>query len=398
MTREKSWSSPADLRAELIRHWDNGHLLRVALAGEQAFPLRLRLRGPSTSDLSERFDEVRTWIKALEEASRSTRGFGYVVEWEERNLRRLGLNRVPVSINVPSEQDALRLIGKERQMARFRALVAETLTTFPELETWLMKRPLTALEREADWSLILAVLSWFRAHPKASVYVRQIDVPRVDTKFIELHKGVLAELLDQVLHPDAIDASSVGARNFERRYGLRTKPAQVRFRLLDPELCLQGMSDIAIPASEFAKLRLPVERVFITENEVNGLAFPAASRSIVIFGLGYGLERLAEAAWLKNVQLHYWGDLDTHGFWMLDRLRTQLPHARSLLMDRETLVTHRHAWVREGEPARFAPNHLEPEEHTLYDDLVHDRLGQAVRLEQERIGFRWLESALQALR
>jgi len=264
MTREGGWSSPADLRAELSRHWEKGRPLRAALTGEALFPLALRLRGPNTRDLSERFDDVRSWIKALEDGSHTGRGFGYTIEWDERNLRQLGLNRVPASITVATEQDALRWLGKERQMARFRVLSTETLAAFPELQGWLLKRPLAALEHEADWSRILAVLAWFRAHPKSFVYLRQLDLAGVDTKFVELHKGLLVELLDLVLSVEAIDATYVGARHFERRFGLRTKPALVRFRILDPSLSVQGMTDIATPAPEFAKLQLPVERVFIT--------------------------------------------------------------------------------------------------------------------------------------
>ena len=45
----------------------------------------------------------------------------------------------------------------------------------------------------------------------------------------------------------------------------------------------------------------PVERVFITENEINGLAFPETPSSMVVFGLGYGLERLAVIEFLKTL-------------------------------------------------------------------------------------------------
>ena len=81
------------------------------------------------------------------------------------------------------------------------------------------------------------------------------------------------------------------------------------------------MTDLAVPAREFAALDLPVERVFITENEINGLAFPAVPGSMVIFGLGYGLDRLSEVGWLHRRDLYYWGDIDTYGFHILDRLR-----------------------------------------------------------------------------
>jgi hypothetical protein len=59
-------------------------------------------------------------------------------------------------------------------------------------------------------------------------------------------------------------------------------------------MSIQGLSDIATPAAQFARLSLPVRRVFVTENEINGLAFPAVPESIVVFGLGYGLDRLSE--------------------------------------------------------------------------------------------------------
>ena len=93
---------------------------------------------------------------------------------------------------------------------------------------------------------------------------------------------------------------AAGQRNFEPRYGLASKPSQVRFRILDGRLAIQGLTDLAVPAREFASLDLPVERVFITENEINGLAFPGVPGSLVIFGLGYGLDRLSEVRWLHR--------------------------------------------------------------------------------------------------
>jgi hypothetical protein len=130
----------------------------------------------------------------------------------------------------------------------------------------------------------------------------------VHTKLIEAHRRLLSELLDLVLSADAIEAAAVGAQAFERRYGLRSKPAVIRFRVLDPSLRVRGLDDIGTPAEQFAALDLPVRRIFITENEINGLAFPAAEQSIVVFGLGYGLERLGAIPWLRDKTIFYWGD------------------------------------------------------------------------------------------
>ncbi|MDT1894065.1 hypothetical protein FPK47_29370, partial [Acinetobacter baumannii] len=83
--------------------------------------------------------------------------------------------------------------------------------------------------------------------------------------------------------------------------------------------------DLAVPVAQFAALRSSVERVFITENEVNALAFPDMDSSMVVFGGGYGIERLAQAEWVRGRQVVYWGDIDTHGFAILDRLRAWMP-------------------------------------------------------------------------
>ena len=65
---------------------------------------------------------------------------------------------------------------------------------------------------------------------------------------------------------------------------------------------------------------------------------------------GYAVEVYAALPWLRGRACHYWGDLDTHGFAILSRLRQHLPQARSLLMDTETLLAHRDLWVQEERP------------------------------------------------
>jgi hypothetical protein len=117
---------------------------------------------------------------------------------------------------------------------------------------------------------------------------------------------------------------------------------------------------------------------------------------MVIFGLGYGLERLAEVGWLRSVEVHYWGDIDTHGFGILNQLRANLPEARSFLMDQATLQAHRTLWGREPADRRYTgdTSRLSRDEYALFEDLLAGRYGERVRLEQERIGYGWLETAL----
>jgi len=388
------WTTPADLRAQLQRLWDRGRLL----AEPELFPLRMPLRGPAAADLGARFDAARAWVQQWiqEEETRGGQG-GLQLEWREINSRAIGRNRLPTAVLFDRRDGALAQIGQLKAGRAYDRLYAQLGDAFPVLHSWLPRRALQALALQAQWPRLLAVLHWLRDHPRPGLYLRQLELPGVDTKFIEGHKPVLMELLDRVLDPAAIDADARGVGAFERRYGLRAKPAPIRFRLLDPALYIRGLSDLQIPAEDFARLQLPVDRVFITENEINGLAFPDFPGALVIFGLGYGLDGLKSAAWLADQPIHYWGDIDSHGFAMLDQLRGYFPRARSLLMDRATLLAHQPLWGSEPRPTRRPLPRLGDAEAALYDDLCQERLAPALRLEQERIGFDHLKAALARL-
>jgi len=392
-----AWTTPDDVRAQVQRLWDRGCVLAARLGAEPLFPLALRLSRPQVRELSDRFAEARDWIRLLEEGSKKATGQGYEVVYAEVNHRQLGMNRVPQSLLVPSEADALALIGKRRQSDAFDRLVETTKATHPELLSWIARRPLDLLDHADDWARILAVLSWFRDHPRPGIYARQIDVEGVHTKFIETHRRLLAELLDLVLPAEHIDQQAIGAQAFERRLGLLCKPALLRFRVLDQSLRVQGLEDVSTPIAQFARLDLPARRVFIVENEINGLAFPQAEASIILFGLGYGVDRLGLVPWLQDKAIYYWGDLDTHGFAILDSLRAVFPNARSFLMDRQTLLSHRPLWVEEPEPSQVPLSRLTEDENKVFEDLRFDRLGHRVRLEQERIAFGHVARTLASL-
>lgn len=398
MTEARRWTTPADIEAKLERLWARGQFLTddfdVGSDRPAVFPIRFPLVRPEGRLLVDRFEDVRRWVGELQGGSREARGFGYDIVWREVDHRQLGRQAVPEAVMVSEKKDALALLGKQRAADRFSRLATVTRASFPALRGWLAKRPFVALEQGDDWDRVLAVLAWLREHPRPGTYLRQLEIPGVDTKFIESRKGLLSELLDQILPAGAVDAGASGMRQFEARYGLLAKPTLIRFRVLNPFQQIGPLSDIATPTAQFARLELPARRVFITENEVNGLSFPFVPESIVIFGLGYGLERLGEIPWLRSRTVYYWGDIDTHGFAILDCLRVGVPHARSFLMDRETWMAHRDMWAREDSMHDGVVERLTPAERGLYDELKSNRFGHGVRLEQERIGYGWLKQAL----
>ena len=388
------WTTPKDLEDRLCKEWDRGRILAAWLSGDSFFPFRVSLKHPSGKELSNAFEQAREWLEKLDRQSKLPAGNGYELEWREINHQQLGRNKIPVAAVFAREIDGLRFIGKIKEAEQFQNLSKSILHAFPELLPWLIKTPLQVLSHAEHWPKILRILGFMKANSRPAIYIRQLDISGVDTKFIEKHKKLLSELLDTVLPSDAIDQNATGATGFEQRYGFLAKPVLIRFRLLDPDLYIHGLSDLQIPVDDFARLEPLVERIFITENTINGLAFPNLTQSLVIFGLGYGLDRLADVNWLKKKKIYYWGDIDTHGFAMLDQVRSYFPQTLSLLMDRSIFLKHKEQWGHEETPINRELLHLNEAESNLYNDLINNRFRETLRLEQEKISYTFLLSAL----
>jgi hypothetical protein len=389
-----SWTTINDIKRQLQKRWESGDLLRSLIEDTALFPMRLSLKVPTSADLSERFAEVRLWLTGLSEIK------GLRIEWHDVQHRQLGRQRLPHTVWIDRLDDALQLIGKRQDAVRFTELLTHTRSSHSALRPWLTKRPLQALALAQDWSQLLAVVSWLQAHPRPHIYVRQVDIPSVDTKFIEAQRGVLSELLDVGLPQEMVDSSKSGISQFAARYGFLEKPTRIRFRLLDTNIALLAhapFADITLDAASFAALEFAGVRVFITENETNFLAFPMQPNAIVIFGAGYGWEALAHATWLHDCSIYYWGDIDTHGFAILDQLRRHFSHANSLLMDKSTLLAHERCWGKEMTPISHDLPRLTDDERTVFNDLRDNRLRPQLRLEQEKIGFGWLTAVLKEL-
>lgn len=393
-SKTPTWTKPAEVKARLRRRWERGDLLSDSLTGSTLFPLRIPIRNPTSGEITGDYSVVRDWIA-------SWRGQNAITcEYTNFNHRLFGANEMPTAAIFPDAQSATQLLGVRREWETFHRITERILTSFPELIHWLVKRPMLALELEPQWDRLIAVLTWVRNHPHSGCYVRQIDLPGVHTKFVERNRGTLTELLDLVLPQDAINFQIRGNNGFNRRYGFRDKPERIRIRFLDHACAIEphrlGL-DLTLDAAAFSKLHPPVERVFITENETNFLAFPDHPKSLVIFGAGYGWSSLAGADWLSHCAIHYWGDIDSHGFAILDQLRIYFPHVQSLLMDKGTLEFLHEFWVDEPDPLKRELQRLTSAEKATFDFLRSRMNPKSLRLEQERVPYTMLQTALQNL-
>ncbi len=382
-----SWITAKEIKVQLLRLWERGELLRDQLSGEARFPLRLSVKGPTSAEITNQFEAVRRWAAELADTPPLR------IEWQEVRHRVHGAQRLPACVWIDSAEEALAWLGKRRESDRFAELITTTRAQCPDVLPWLEKRPLQALALAGDWSQLLAVLNWIAAHPRPGIYLRQVDIAGVHSKFIETHRAVLAELLDLALPVDAVDVGKTGVGQFAARYGFRDKPLRIRLRVLDPDIrVFAGLAcpDVTLDADSFGRLALDVTRVIITENETNFLALPEMPGTLAIFGAGYGWDAPSRARWLAQCAIHYWGDIDTHGFAILDQLRGHFPHVQSLLMDRATLDAHETFWGREETPQRADLGRLTHDELDLYNALRDNRIRERLRLEQEFLGFAWV--------
>jgi hypothetical protein len=231
------------------------------------------------------------------------------------------------------------------------------------------------------------MLSWICANPNSRLYIRQVPVAGIDSKWLESRKSLIAELFA------AIQGYTSGDRDFFRCCGIKPLPQLIRMRILDPGFRSQfgGLSDISAPLEEIASLDITPAIVFIIENIQTALAFNDLKNSVVFMGLGYGVDVLGKIPWLRHARCIYWGDIDTHGFAILNRARSYLPNLEAVLMDEATLLSHRELWVEEKEQHASAELPLlTSTEQILFQSLKNNTWGQHIRLEQERI--RWDEA------
>ena len=236
------------------------------------------------------------------------------------------------------------------------------------------------IDAAPDLGGLLSVLQFFYENPRPNRFARELPLP-VDTKFIERYQGILRQWFDIVLPPHTIRADE---EHFERRYGLRYAEPHLLVRLLDPTLAQElGLpcSELSLPLHTLGAMPVRADAAIIVENKVNLLTLPSFPRGIGLGGLGDGVVLLRYLSWLNDTRIVYWGDLDTEGFEILSSLRAVFPHARSFLMDLDTLGRWRHLAVSGTGRKPDIPPHLTEVEQRAFLCCRDENL----RLEQERI-------------
>jgi hypothetical protein len=356
-------------------------VLRAEAAGESMFPLAIPFGRPSTTS---DFGALRADLTRLASAD-----IDWTIDWEEIDTRKWGNQRWPLRISFDSIESLARALRSTDQLRLLRESLAFARSVCPKLEPWLQTKAHKIPELLTDWKQLVTVCAFFDANPFPNCFARQLPIP-VGTKFVEEHKGILAELLTVVLG-DRVNADGLC---FEERFHLRLEPAQVRFRFLDSSLRDRvhwPVMDCTISAEELSSLCWSIPRVLIVENKAVFLCLPDIRNTLAILGSGKAASLLSACRWLHESDVVYWGDCDEAGFGILSSLRARLPRVRSMLMDDETWK----CWKQFAVPGKRDPG-------AQYDHLTANEtealalaMAGSRMLEQERIPVRDVENAIQ---
>jgi len=348
--------------------------LKAELMGEPFFPNTLR----SDKSLSNNFGDMSKELSALISGSKDGKGFGYLVQSRTVKTRSHGTQDIPESIVFENKEDYLKFIGRSKEYDLFIEKAKLIKETIPQLTSWMERNPINVISNLNQWEDLLKVCNWFLNHfEPGKFYIRELPIA-IHTKFIEGNKAILRSLLDELI-PDKLN---VNESEFEKRFHLKYAQQEIRFRFLrSSQDNATPYNDLSVPLNEFINHPITCKRVFIIENKMNFLTFPAVSNGIAIWGKGFALESLKHATWLSNKEIYYWSDLDAQGFQMLSQLRSCFIQTKSFLMD-VNLLERFNEFVVHGTPDKIEIlNNLSEGESLLFNSIK----SQNMRLEQERI-------------
>ena len=362
----------------------------------------LGLKSPTEAQVLADRAAVLTWVgdwRAVDGAH------GATVDWEHRAWSRVGGQTVPVRLRLADPAALARFAGGEaatawRSLAERARQLRERFLRGGESDcsgdhglgdglAQVLRRHRAAIAGldEAGFAQVLEAAAWLAAHPGGRMRPRQMPLRGVDSKWFARHRSLVSALhtvltggrvLDILDPEDRVRIRILGSGSVADMSGVVGGDAVT----VDGTAALAGLTDLAAPLEQIAGLPLRPRLVLVSENLESMLALPGWDGVIAAHGSGYAVSVLERVEWLRNVPILYWGDLDSHGFAILHRLRTHLPQVTSVLMDEQTLVDHRDLWVREEKPHRGEFDTLTGQEARA---LARVRAEGDVRLEQERI-------------
>lgn len=364
----------------------------AALRGED-FSFSYKLTPPvELSKCAGRIHEVNAWAAFWKQSN-----MPWILKKANRKAGIMGMqNDFPVKAEFTDAESALRYLGEWKDFTRLQECCQKLLTDYPQLRGICAEFRKDILRDKHMAENIWQLACYFSGSYRENCYVRELDIPHVDTKFIE-DNGKLTAKIFYALHPEC-EGRSYKDLCEQLHWQTQAPTPNIYLRSLDEKKSIGGLQELMVTSDQLSRLAVSFSRIFITENKVNGFVFPPVKDGLIIFGAGNGVIAGEEKiSWLEHQpQLWYWGDMDRDGWRILSRVREKYPKVRSFLMKREMAEKYRHFMVADNGSAGERPANLTVEEQECWDYLAAQPAG-ANRLEQEKIPIMEIKAFLQSL-
>ncbi len=382
--------SPATIKDRCQKTWKEFLLFCIHNDPKVFFPLEVnRISKVKSKDILIRFSEYLKEIDELKSNSEEVVPLGYRVVWREHTFQKVGSQRIPDKVFIPSLESYLFITDKISEFEVFANNLNTIKLKLPILVNWVTKDPIR-ITKDIDWNKIISVCNYFILNPRPNMYLRQLPI-EVHTKFISDHEALFRSLLDFII-PDAVNFEG---KRFEERYNLLFDEALIRIRYLDPKISpFKEISYLTFTRSELKHYQPSCDYIFVVENKMNFLTLPFIENSISIWsGGGFSISLIQNIEWIKDKTIFYWGDLDEHGFEILNQFKTFFPKTRSILMEKSLLTQHK-IYITEGKQSKAVQLPALDSNETEVFELIRE---SNIRLEQEKIPQDFVEGYLHNL-
>ncbi|MFE2750604.1 Wadjet anti-phage system protein JetD domain-containing protein [Actinosynnema sp. NPDC059335] len=378
--------TPADVLTDIRRRLDRTWAADLAGAST-SWPHRFPIGTPRKSELEA------GWARTYQPLIRQWRDWAKMqpVQLHTEPKRVYTTTQdIPVHVEVAGLDAAARVVGDDWtfRLARTRdrlGLLVQRFPGTPELD-----RVVRATDKysDTDFDLLLTTAAWFQANDATGLTPRQVPIPGVHAKWLNTRQSLIIALSGR---------ANLGL--------LPRHPARIHFTYLDPAYRATGARhhDSATVGDAFTPPYRPAV-VIISENKDTAVHFPPVDGGVAVEGDGFGGKTAAAFPWLTQApHLYYWGDIDTHGYEILNGWREDGVAVRSILMDpatHETFEPYGTNTDRNGillQPGTPKPlPRLTPTERAVYERLLAPAWRGHRRVEQERIPLRFAAETLTA--
>lgn len=392
----KVFISPSDF-IELLkkREWDNSKKLRANLIGEQEYPVKYSIKQVTPNELSGNFRQFIQYLESWKESALHP-----FIDYQPKIYKIYGSHYIPKYVIFDNYVQILSLLESEE-----RKNYQKLKDAFSQLIEHVSKKPafIHALSKHHSWlteatmyeiDSLITCLNHLKAGCGQGNYIRQLNLPNVDTKYVQKNDRILTALLDSLYQQEI-----TGVGSLER--WLECKPLPSHFIMVRP-LCpkvqaeLGGLELLQIDHEMLSRYSLPGKIIIIVENVTSGLALPNIENAIAIAGAGGNISFLKNPIF-KEKRVVYWGDIDAKGLAILSDARKLLDSIIPTMMSKEELEHFPDQIVEDTTEAPPQPVNLTPSEFLLYDYLSQDSDTSRLRLEQEKLSMSYIQNKIASI-